>query len=152
MAPTALSVDQLRARVGSPLGFSEWHQVTQEEIDLFAKATGDYQWIHTDRERARQGPFGTTIAHGYLTLSLASALLAEVLAIEGPRFIVNYGLNRVRFPAPVPVGSRLRVGAVLESLEAVAGGGHQATLNCTFELEGSAKPACVADVVFRYYG
>jgi len=150
MTPPPLTSDQLHDKVGSHLGFSDWHEVTQQQVDLFADATGDHQWIHTDPERAKDGPFGTTIAHGYLTLALLPLLLGEVLSIEGPRYAVNYGLNRLRFPAPVPTGSRLRLGATLTSLEPVPGG-HQAVLSCTYEVEGSAKPACVADVVFRYY-
>ena len=150
MSPTVSSIDELRDKVGTHLGFSGWHEVTQDQVNLFAQATGDDQWIHTDPGRAKEGPFGTTIAHGYLTLSLLPDLLGELLAVDGPRFVVNYGLNRVRFPAPVPVSSRLRLGAAVESLEAVQGG-HQVTLNCTFELEGSTKPPCVADVLFRYY-
>jgi acyl dehydratase len=150
MSPAALSLDDLRARVGTHLGWSAWREVTQAQVNLFADATDDHQWVHVDLERAKQGPFGTTIAHGYLTLSLLSAMLSEILAVEGPRFIVNYGLNRVRFPAPVPVGSKLRMGAALQALEPVAGG-HQVTVTCTFEVEGSPKPACVADALFRYY-
>jgi acyl dehydratase len=150
MSPIVRGIDALRDKTGTHLGFSSWHAVSQHQIDLFAEATGDDQWIHTDSERAKDGPFGATVAHGYLTLSLLPVLLAELLAVEGPRFVVNYGLNRVRFPAPVLVGSRLRLGAVLDALEPVTGG-HQVTLQCTFDLEGSAKPCCVADVVFRYY-
>jgi acyl dehydratase len=150
MSPIVPSIDALRDKTGAHLGFSSWHEVSQHQIDLFAEATGDDQWIHTDPERAKDGPFGTTVAHGYLTLSLLPVLLAELLVVEGPRFVVNYGLNRVRFPAPVLVGSRLRLGATLDALEPVTGG-HQVTFQCTFELEGSAKPCCVANVVFRYY-
>ncbi len=145
-----LTIEDLRSRVGRHLGWSDWHEVTQDQVDRFADVTGDHQWVHTDPERARQGPFGTTIAHGYLTLSLLPALLGEVLFVAGPRFAVNYGLNRLRFPAPVPVGSRVRAGATLSAMEAVAGG-EQVVLACTFEVEGSDKPCCVADVVFRYY-
>jgi acyl dehydratase len=140
----------MRGKVGSHLGYSGWHEVTQQQVNLFAEATGDHQWIHTDPERAKAGPFGITVAHGYLTLSLLPVFLGELLSVEGPRYVVNYGLNRLRYPAPVPVGSRLRMGATLESLKPVAGG-YQAVVNCTFEVEGSAKPSCVADVVFRYY-
>jgi acyl dehydratase len=150
MTPASATVDDMRGKVGSHLGYSGWHEVTQHQVDLFAEATGDHQWIHTDPERAKAGPFGTTVAHGYLTLSLLPVLLGELISIEGPRFVVNYGLNRVRFPAPVPVGSRLRLGATLQSLDPVAGG-HQAVVNCTFEVEGSSKPSCVAEIVFRYY-
>jgi acyl dehydratase len=150
MSAVVVDLDELRAKVGSHLGYSSWHTVTQEEINLFADATGDHQWIHVDPQRAKAGPFGTTIAHGYFTLSLGPVLLGEILSVQGVGFAVNYGINRARFPAPVPAGSRLRLGATLESLEDVSGGS-QATLKCTFEVEGSAKPSCVADVVFRYY-
>jgi len=150
MAPALFTVDELKAKTGSHLGYSDWHEVTQEQVDLFADATGDHQWIHTDPERAKDGPFGGTIAHGYLTLSLLPTLLAELLVVDGPRAVVNYGINRLRFPAPVPVGSKLRLGVVVGELEPVAGG-HQATINCTFEVEGAQKPSCVADVLFRFY-
>jgi acyl dehydratase len=150
MSPAVVGPEELEAMVGSHLGFSGWHTVGQEQVDLFAEATGDRQWIHVDPERAKSGPFGTTVAHGYLTLSLLPALLGEIIEVKGPRFFVNYGLNRARFPSPVPVGSRLRLGATLGSLD-VFDGGHQVTLNCVFEVEGSSKPSCVADVVFRYY-
>jgi acyl dehydratase len=150
MSTITLDLDELKAKVGSHLGYSSWHTITQEQVNLFADATNDHQWIHVDPERAKAGPFGTTVAHGYFTLSLGPSLLAEVLAVDGPRFAVNYGLNRVRFPAPVPVGSKLRCGANLESVEDVEGG-CQVTLNLTFEVEGAAKPSCVAEIVFRYY-
>jgi len=150
MSPAVVGPEELEAKVGSHLGYSGWHTVTQEQVDLFAEATGDRQWIHVDPERAKSGPFGTTVAHGYLTLSLLPALLEEILEVKWPRFFVNYGLNRLRFPSPVPVGSRLRMGATLISLEAFDGA-RQASLNCIFEVEGSSKPSCVADVVFRYY-
>lgn len=150
MSTITLDLDELKAKVGSHLGYSSWHTITQEQVNLFADATNDHQWIHVDPERAKAGPFGTTVAHGYFTLSLGPSLLAEVLAVDGPRFAVNYGLNRVRFPAPVPVGSKLRCGASLESVEDVEGG-CQVTLKLTFEVEGAAKPSCVAEIVFRYY-
>jgi acyl dehydratase len=150
MSPAVLGPEELASIVGSHLGYSGWHTVSQEQVDLFAEATGDRQWIHVDPERAKSGPFGTTIAHGYLTLSLLPALLDEIVEVKGPRFMVNYGLNGLRFPSPVPVGSRLRLGVALTSVEAFEGG-HQAILNCVFEVDGSSKPSCVADVVFRYY-
>jgi acyl dehydratase len=140
----------LKERVGDHLGYSEWHQVTQEQINLFADATGDHQWIHVDVERAKAGPFGAPIAHGYLTLALAPALLDEVLEVSGVSMNINYGLNKLRFPSPVPVGSKVRAGVTLASLEDVAGGA-QVTLNVSFEIEGATKPACVAEVLFRYY-
>jgi acyl dehydratase len=145
-----LDFDELNARVGSHLGYSNWHTVTQETINRFAEATNDYQWIHVDPERAKAGPFGTTIAHGYYTLSLTPSLLDEIVTYEGARMVVNYGLNRVRFPAPVPVGSKLRCGASVESVEPVEGG-CQIVLKLTFEVEGAAKPCCVADYVSRCY-
>ena len=137
-------------KVGTHLGYSEWHQITQEQVNLFADATGDHQWIHVDVERAKSGPFGGPIAHGYLTLSLAPMLMAEVVRVNGVAMAVNYGLNKLRFPAPVPVGSRVRMGATLAVLEEIAGGA-QATMDLTFEVEGQAKPSCVAQAVFRYY-
>ncbi len=150
MSTITLDLDELKAKVGSHLGYSNWHTVTQEEVNLFADATNDHQWIHVDPERAKAGPFGTTIAHGYFTLSLAPSLLGEILVVDGPRLAVNYGLNRVRFPSPVPIGSNLRCGAELESVDEVEGG-YQVTLKLTFEVEGTSKPACVAEIVFRYY-
>jgi acyl dehydratase len=150
MTNITLDLDDLRAKLGSHLGYSSWHTVTQEEINLFADATHDHQWIHVDPERAQAGPFGTTIAHGYLTLSLGPYLMREILAVAGPRFAVNYGLNRVRFPSPVPAGSKLRCGATLESMDDFDGG-CQVAVKLTFEVEGAAKPSCVAEYVFRYY-
>ena len=142
-------IDGLRAAVGSSLGTSEWHEVTQAQVDLFADATGDDQWIHVDPERARQGPFGGPIAHGYLTLSLAPVLLFEAVQVDGVALVVNYGLNKVRFPAPVPVGTKVRMVVGLAGVEDVPGG-VQVALDLTFELEGGAKPACVAQALFRY--
>ncbi len=144
------SVAELAAKVGEHLGYSEWREISQQRIDSFAEATDDHQWIHVDPERAKAGPFGGPIAHGYLTLSLAVPLLAEILEVRGVKMGVNYGANRVRFPAPVPVGSRLRAGATLASVEEVAGG-VQVTMDVTFEVEGGEKPVCVAQVVYRYY-
>jgi len=129
---------------------SEWHEIDQERIDLFARATDDPQWIHTDPERAAAGPFGTTIAHGFLTLSLAVPLFEEALPrLEGYTLTVNYGLNRVRFTSPVPVGSRIRGRFRVESVEQVTGG-EQATVSVTIEREGHQKPACVAEALFRF--
>jgi acyl dehydratase len=150
MATTIDGISGLKAQVGEHLGYSGWHEVTQEQVNLFADATGDHQWIHVDVERAEGGPFGGPIAHGYLTLSLAPTLLAEVLVVNGISMGVNYGLNKLRFPAPVPVGSKVRVGAQLQAVEDIAGGA-QVTLLATFETEGSAKPSCVAELIFRYY-
>lgn len=139
-------VDDLEQAVGTHLGYSDWHRITQRQIDLFAEATGDHQWIHVDPERAEEGPFGTTIAHGYLTLSLVPSLLWQVYSVEGLEMGINYGSDKVRFPAPVPVGSRVRAGA--ELLELTRGtGGARATVRVTVEREGADKPACVAETV-----
>src|SRR5579864_3475678 len=143
-------ISGLKERVGEHLGFSEWHEITQEQVNLFADATGDHQWIHVDVERAKSGPFGAPIAHGYLTLSLAPMLLSEIMAVSGVTMGVNYGLNKLRFPSPVPVGSKLRAGATLAEVEEVSGG-VQVTLAATFEVEGGTKPVCVAEILFRYY-
>jgi acyl dehydratase len=143
-------IPDLKERVGQHLGYSDWHEVTQEQVNLFADATGDHQWIHVDVERAQAGPFGGPIAHGYLTLSLTPALLDEILRVSGVSMGINYGLNRLRFPSPVPVGSKVRAGVKLAGVEDVQGGA-QATLEVTFEVEGASKPACVAEVLFRYY-
>ena len=146
-----LAFTTLKEHIGDHLGYSEYHTVTQEQVNLFADATGDHQWIHIDVERAKAGPFGGPIAHGYLTLSLAPVLLAQVLQVDGVAMGVNYGANKVRFPAPVPVGSNVRIGAVLKDVEDVTGG-LQVTVEATFEVEGAAKPSCVAELLFRYYG
>ncbi len=140
----------LQALVGQELGHSDWLLVDQARIDLFAQATGDHQWIHTDPARAAAGPFGATVAHGFLTLSLLPALFETGFAIDDVRMGVNYGLNRVRFPAPVRAGSRLRGRFRLLSYEPLAGGA-QLTVESTIELEGSAKPACVAESVSRRF-
>lgn len=134
---------------GDVFGPSSWIEVPQERIDAFAEATDDHQWIHVDPERAAAGPFGTTIAHGYLTLSLLPAASYEVIPREG-RMSINYGLNRVRFPAPVPVGSRLRATFEVGTVDDV-GGAVQVTMTATVEREGGEKPVCVAELVFRYY-
>ncbi|HET9691622.1 MAG TPA: MaoC family dehydratase [Acidimicrobiales bacterium] len=143
-------IDQLKAKVGDHLGHSEWHEITQEQVNLFADATGDHQWIHVDPERAKGGPFGGPIAHGYLTLSLAAALSGEIMAVKGISMGVNYGLDKVRFPSPVPVGSKLRAGGELLAVDDVAGG-VQVKVRLTFEIEGGTKPVCVAEALFRYY-
>ncbi|CAL9285103.1 MULTISPECIES: MaoC family dehydratase [unclassified Streptomyces] len=144
------SVDELRAAVGERLGYSDWLEVDQKRVDLFADATGDHQWIHVDRERAAEGPFGTTIAHGYLTLSLLPVLVPQVMRVDGVRMGVNYGTNKVRFPAPVPVGSRLRATALVKAVEDVPDG-VQLTALVTVEREGGDKPVCVAESVSRFY-
>jgi acyl dehydratase len=150
MTTTIEGISGLRELVGQHLGYSEWHEVTQDQVNRFADATWDHQWIHVDVERAKSGPFGAPIAHGYLTLALAPALLDEIMAVSGVSMSVNYGLNKLRFPAPVPVGSKVRIGASLEQLEDVSGG-VQATMALTWEVEGGTKPTCVAEALFRYY-
>ena len=142
--------DELKAKVGEHLGYSSYHEVTQEQVNLFADATGDHQWIHVDPERAKSGPFGGPIAHGYLTLSLAPSLIPEIVQVHGFSMGVNYGCENVRFPSPVPVGSNLRAGAELVGVDDVAGG-VQVSMKLTFEVEGASKPSCVAEVVYRYY-
>lgn len=139
-------IPELEAAVGEHLGHSDWHTITQEQIDAFAKATGDFQWIHIDPLEAANGPFGTTIAHGYLTLSLVPMLSWQVYDVQGIRMGVNYGANKLRFPAPVPVGSRVRAGVELLSV-APGGGGCQLVTRVTVEREGGDKPACVVDTV-----
>jgi acyl dehydratase len=141
---------ELEAAVGSHLGYSEWLLISQERINAFAEATDDSQWIHVDPDRAKQGPFGTTIAHGYLTLSLAVTLSQQIFRVAGARMGINYGSNRVRFISPVPVGSRIRAGATLGAVEEVPGG-RQLTVDLVFEIEGSERPACVAQTVSRVY-
>lgn len=141
----------LVAAIGNHLGYSDWLEITQDRINAFADATLDHQWIHVDPERAREGPFGTTIAHGYLTLSLAVKFVEEIFRVEGVRMGVNYGTNKVRFVSPVPVGSKLRAGGVLGGVEELGGGAWQAALDLTFEVDGSQKPACVAQVLYRLY-
>ena len=143
-------VDGLKAAVGQHLGYSEYFEITQDRVNKFADATGDHQWIHVDVERAKSGPFGGPIAHGYLTLSLGPMLYPTVVRVEGFSMGVNYGANKVRFMSPVPVGAKLRAGAKLLNVEDVAGGA-QVTMEVTFEVEGAAKPSCVAEIIFRYY-
>jgi len=147
---TFASPSELAGSVGSHLGYSDWLEITQERINAFADATDDHQWIHVDPDRAVSGPFGTTIAHGYLTLSLAVRFAAEIFQVDGRVMGVNYGSNRVRFISPVPVGSKLRAGGTLAAVEEVPGG-YQATIDLTFEVEGAEKPACVAQVLYRMY-
>ncbi len=145
-----VDVDEFRALVGQHLGHSDWVEMSQDRIDRFADATGDHQWIHVDPERAATGPFGTTVAHGYLTLSLVPLLLAQVVRVEGAALSVNYGCNRVRFPSPVPAGSDVRLGASVASVEDVEAG-VQVVLDVTVEVRGAEKPSCAAQLVFRFY-
>jgi acyl dehydratase len=147
----AHGLDGLRKLARTDLGPSDWLEITQERVNAFADATGDHQWIHVDVERAKEGPFGGPIAHGYLTLSLLIPLWSQIVEFEELGMAVNYGLNKVRFPAPVPAGSRVRVGAVLADAEEVDGGGVQATVDAVMHVEGADKPVCVAQMVHRYY-
>lgn len=139
-------IDELEKAVGTHLGHSEWTTVTQEQIDLFAEATGDHQWIHTDPARAAKGPFGATVAHGYLTLSLVTMLVEQTVRLEGLTMGVNYGSNKVRYPAPLPSGSRVRAATELVGLKRGSNGA-QATFRVTVEREGGDKPVCVAEIV-----
>jgi acyl dehydratase len=140
----------LPAHVGSHLGYTEWREMGQERVDAFADVTEDHNYIHVDAERAAAGPFGRTVAHGYLTLSLLAPLVAELLHVDGVGTAVNYGLDRLRFPAPLRVGSRFRAGAELLDVTEIPGGLH-VTLRATVETEGAEKPSLVADVLFRFY-
>jgi acyl dehydratase len=157
MAATVINgLDELKSKVGQELGVSDWHDVTQERVDAFADATGDHQWIHVDPERAKETPFGGTIAHGYYTVSLAPKLNGEIMdftgfAVDGIAFGLNYGYEKVRFPAPLPIGSRVRMRATLTEAHDVDGG-VQFTVTQSFEREGSDKPVCVAESVARVYG
>ena len=144
-------LDELKAQAGTDLGRTGWHEVTQERVNTFADATGDHQWIHVDPQRAAAGPFGGTIAHGYLTLSMVIPLFGELLEVRGISMGINYGLNKVRFPTPVPVGSRIRLAAALGAVEDAGGNAVQVVADFTIEVEGEAKPACVAQAIYRYY-
>ncbi|HEY6425458.1 MAG TPA: MaoC family dehydratase [Pseudonocardiaceae bacterium] len=141
---------ELRTAVGEELGASDWMIIGQRRVDAFADATDDHQWIHVDPQRATAGPFGTTIAHGFLTLSLLPHLIGQVYRVEGATMAINYGLNKVRFPTPVPVGSRVRVQVTLVEVTDAAGG-LQVVVRATLQVEGNAKPGCVADWVTRVY-
>jgi acyl dehydratase len=147
---TVNGIDELKGLAGKDLGVSEWLEITQERVNTFADATGDHQWIHVDVEKAKAGPFGGPIAHGYLTLSLVIPLFGELLKVDGVKMGVNYGLEKVRFPHPVPVGSKIRLNAKVVSVEDVPGG-TQSTFDFTVEIDGVAKPACVARTVYRQY-
>lgn len=149
MATDIAAPADLLTLVGSRLGASRWVDITQEQVDLFAEATGDHQWIHVDRERARQGPFGGTIAHGYLTLSLAPLFLQEVVRVDNCAAVLNYGVNKVRFPAPVPVGSRVRAVVTLAAATERAGG-VEATFGLRYEIDGTDRPPCIAETVYLY--
>jgi acyl dehydratase len=146
---TFTSGADLAASVGQEIGVSDWHEIPQSQIDLFAEATGDDQWIHVDPERAKAGPYGATVAHGYLTLSLLAPLMKTTYRIEGAKIAVNYGLNKVRFAAPVRVGSRVRVRVSLATVDEIPNG-VQSVWSAVIELEGSEKPACIAEPVTRH--
>ncbi|WP_043628944.1 MaoC family dehydratase [Nonomuraea candida] len=150
MPITAHGIDELKALAGTDLGRTEWLEISQDRVNAFADATDDHQWIHTDPERAKDGPFGSPIAHGYLTLSLIIPLFGRLLRISGVSMSVNYGLEKVRFPSPVPVGARIRLAGVVDTVEQVAGG-VQMHLTFTVETDGGAKPACVAQAIYRHY-
>ncbi|MFI1358453.1 MaoC family dehydratase [Streptomyces sp. NPDC020898] len=150
MSITVNGIDELKKLAGSDLGTSEWIEVTQERINTFADATGDHQWIHVDPEKAAAGPFGAPIAHGYLTLSLFIPLFTELLDVQGVTTKVNYGLNKVRFPSPVKVGSKIRLVGRLADVEDVKGG-VQITVDGTIEIEGAPKPAAVLQSLSRFY-
>jgi acyl dehydratase len=149
MARTINGADELKSLVGQHLGSSDWLEITQERVNTFAEATGDHQWIHVDPEKAKAGPFGGTIAHGYLTMSLGPVLLPQIVTVTGFSLALNYGLNKLRFPSPVPVGSKLRLSAQLAAVEDVSGG-VQTTYVLTFEVDGQDKPACVAEALYRW--
>lgn len=148
---TLSSLEELAGLVGQEVAVSDWLTITQEQVNLFAEATGDHQWIHVDVEKAKAGPFGGPIAHGYLTLSLLPRLFETAVRIEGTRMGVNYGLNKVRFPTPVPVGGRVRGHLFLQACQPIEGRGMQITWKVTVELEGADKPACVAESISRRY-
>jgi acyl dehydratase len=147
---TITGIDEVKANVGQELGVSDWHEVTQEDINAFADVTGDHQFIHVDIERAKETPFGGTIAHGFYTLSLLPRFSYELFEFQGFAFGLNYGLNKVRFPAPLPVGAKVRMRATLTSAEDIPGG-LQITTTATFETEGGDKPVCVAEQLTRVY-
>jgi acyl dehydratase len=150
MAQTVFDgIDEVKAGVGRHLGYSDWLEITQDRVDLFADATGDHQWIHVDPARAAEGPFGAPIAHGYLTLSVSNLFLPQIVEVRGVSMGVNYGVNKVRFPSPVRVGSKIRGGAELVAVDDVPGG-VQTTMVVTIEIEGADKPACVIESLSRF--
>ncbi|WP_314172667.1 MaoC family dehydratase [Streptomyces winkii] len=151
MTTTVHGVEELKALSGRDLGSSDWLEITQDRVGTFADATDDHQWIHVDPAAAAAGPFGGTIAHGYLTLSLVIPLFTQLLEISGVSMSVNYGLGKVRFPSPVPVGSRIRLTGKVGSVVEVSGGGVQMELDFTVENDGSDKPACVGQALYRHY-
>lgn len=152
MSTVVNGLEEITALAGADLGRTGWTEVTQERVNTFADATGDHQWIHVDPARAAAGPFGGTIAHGYLTLSMVIPLFTELLEVTGTSMTINYGLNKVRFPAPVPVGAKIRLAAAVASVGPVGDGSAvQLAVDFTVELDGGTKPACVAQAIYRYY-
>jgi acyl dehydratase len=152
MSTVLNGLEEITALAGADLGRTGWTEVTQERVNMFADATGDHQWIHVDTARAAAGPFGGTIAHGYLTLSMVIPLFAELLKVTGISMGINYGVNRVRFPAPVLVGAKIRLAAVVAAVEPVGDGAVvQLTVDFSIEVDGGTKPACVAQAIYRYY-
>jgi acyl dehydratase len=152
MSTVVNGLEEITALAGADLGRTGWTEVTQERVNMFADATGDHQWIHVDSARAAAGPFGGTIAHGYLTLSMVIPLFAELLKVTGISMGINYGVNRVRFPAPVLVGAKIRLAAVVAAVEPVGDGAVvQLTVDFSIEVDGGTKPACVAQAIYRYY-
>ncbi len=143
-------IEEMKTLVGEHLGWSPYTEITQEQVQQFAEATGDHQWIHIDVERAKDGPFGGPIAHGYLTLALGPMLSPQIFGVSGVAMGVNYGAGKIRFPSPVPVGANVRLGITLVSVDDIPGGA-QVTQQFVFECEGAEKPSCVAEVIFRYY-
>ncbi|MBZ6105248.1 MaoC family dehydratase [Streptomyces olivaceus] len=151
MSTTARGIEGLTSLAGRDLGRTDWLEITQERVNTFADATDDHQWIHTDPKKAKEGPFKGPIAHGYLTLSLIIPMFGDLLEISGISMSVNYGLEKVRFPSPVPVGAKIRLHGVVDSVEEVKGDGVQMGVAFTVEVEGVEKPACVAQAVYRHY-
>jgi acyl dehydratase len=151
MTTTANGLAELTALAGADLGHTGWLEITQQRVNTFADATDDHQWIHVDTGRAAAGPFGGTIAHGYLTLSLLVPMFGQLLAVTGISMSINYGLNKVRFITPVPVGSKIRLAARIASVEPAGDNAVQLTADCTVELDGVARPACAAQAIYRYY-
>lgn len=151
MTTTVHGVDHIASLDGTDLGHTDWVEITQERVNTFADATDDHQWIHVDTERAADSPFGGTIAHGYLTLALIIPLFTELLTISGIGMSVNYGLNKVRFPAPVRVGAKIRLRGAVADVTELPGNGVEMTLNFTVEIHDSEKPACVAQAIYRHY-
>jgi acyl dehydratase len=151
MATVFSNPAELKEAVGKQLGVSEWLEIDQDRVDKFADATGDHQWIHVDPERAKNGPFGGCIAHGYLTQSLVNLFLPQIVEVRGISMGVNYGADKLRFPAAVPVGSKVRGSAELIAAEDAKGGAVQATIRVTVEIEGSDRPGCVIDTISRYF-